>query len=231
MIANFLKAFGQLTDPKIQKLLWAGVGLALLTLVLSGVGIAYALLPLIHVGLPWADWTLDLLGGAGVAVLMVLLFPATMMISISLLLDGVCAAVEARHYPGLPAPRSSPLSEQILGALQFAGLAVALNLLALPLYLLLPGINIPLYLALNGYLLGREFFEQAAVRRMPPAEAAALRKRFGGRVWLHGAGVAAYALIPFLNLTLPIFATAALLHALESLRPTLPSSTPRKLVS
>ena len=81
---------------------------------------------------------------------------------------------------------------------------------------------------MNGYLLGREFFEQAAVRRMPPVEAAALRKRFGGRVWLHGAGVAAYALIPILNLTLPIVATAALLHALESLRPTLPSSTPSR---
>lgn len=231
MIANFLKAFGQLTDPKIQKLLWTGVGLALLTLTVTGVGVAYALLPLIQVGLPWADWILHLLGGFGVAVLMVLLFPATMAITISLLLDGVCAAVEARHYPGLPPPRAAPLSEQIFGALRFAGLAVALNLLALPLYLLLPVINIPLYLALNGYLLGREFFEQAAVRRIPPAEAAALRKRYGGRVWLHGAGVAGYAMIPFLNLTLPIVATAALLHALESLRPTLPSSTPNKLVS
>ena len=231
MIANFLKAFGQLFDPRIQKLLWTGVGLALLTLVLSGVAIAYVLLPLIDVGLPWADWALDLLGGFAVAALMLLLFPATMMITISLLLDGVCAAVEARHYPGLPPPRHSPLSEQIFGALRFAGLAVALNILALPFYLTLPVINIPLYLALNGYLLGREFFEQAALRRMPQAEATALRKRYGRRIWMHGAGVAAYALIPILNLTLPIFATAALLHALESLRPTLPSSTPIRRVS
>ncbi len=231
MISNFLKAFAQLADPRIQKLLWTGVALALVSLALSGVAIAYALLPLIKIGLPWADWIIGLLGGFTVGALMLLLFPATMMIAISLLLDRVCAAVEARHYPNLPPPRQSPLSEQILGALRFAGLAVLLNLLALPLYLFLPGINIPLYLALNGYLLGREFFEQAALRRMPILEAAALRKRFSGRIWLHGAGVAAYALIPILNLTLPIFATAVLLHALESLRPTLPSSTPNRLVT
>ena len=226
MISHFLKAFAQLGDPRIQKLLWIGVGLSLATLALSGVAIAYVLLPLIEVGLPWADWILSALGGLTVAALMLVLFPATMILTISLLLDGVCRAVEARHYPNLPPPRQSPLLEQILGALRFAGFAILLNLLALPLYLFLPGINIPLYLALNGYLLGREFFEQAALRRMSLNEATALRKRFKGKIWLHGAGVAAYALIPILNLTLPIFATAVLLHALESLRPTLPSSTP-----
>jgi CysZ protein len=229
MIANFIKAFGQLFDIRTQKLLWTGVGLALLTLALSGVAIAYALLPLIEVGLPWADWILDLLGGLAVATLMVLLFPATLMVTISLLLEGVCAAVEARHYPGLPPPRSAPLAEQILGALRLAGLAVGLNLLALPLYLLLPVINIPLYLALNGYLLSREFFEQAALRRMPLADAVALRRRFSGRVWLYGAGLAACAMIPIFNLTLPIIATAVLLHALESLRPTQRSGTPIRL--
>jgi len=162
---------------------------------------------------------------------MALLFPAMMIIAVSLMAEPVARAVEAKHYPGLPAPRAAPISEQILGALRMAGLAVLLNLLALPIYLLLPGINIPLYLALNGYLLGREFFEQAALRRMPPVEADALRRRYASRIWLNGVAVAAVAMVPILNLTLPIVATATLLHALESLRPTLPSSTPNRLVT
>ena len=39
----------------------------------------------------------------------------------------------------------------------------------------------------NGYLVGREFYEMVAIRRMTPQDAIVLRKRFGGRVVIAGA--------------------------------------------
>ena len=66
-------------------------------------------------------------------------------------------APEARHYPEAAGGRG-PAGPEDPGGLRLGVAAVALNLLALPLYLV-PGLNIPVYLLLNGYLLGREYVE------------------------------------------------------------------------
>jgi CysZ protein len=49
-------------------------------------------------------------------------------------------------------------------------LSIALNLLALPIYALIPLLNVVLFLGLNGYLFGREYFELIALRRLDPEE-------------------------------------------------------------
>src|SRR3546814_18267334 len=62
-----------------------------------------------------------------------------------------------------------------------------LNLLVLPLYLVLiwiPPLNLLLFYLLNGYLLGREYFEMVAVRRLDLAAAKRLRRAFRGQVIL-----------------------------------------------
>ena len=65
--------------------------------------------------------------------------------------------------------------------LRLMGLTILLNLLALPVYLLAPGINVFVFLGLNGYLLGRAYFEVVALRRLDFKAARAVRQRFGGR--------------------------------------------------
>src|SRR3546814_14901069 len=74
-----------------------------------------------------------------------------------------------------------------------------LNLLVLPLYLVLiwiPPLNLLLFYLLNGYLLGREYFEMVAVWRLDLAGAKRLRRDFRGRVVLGGAVIAFLLTIP-----------------------------------
>jgi hypothetical protein len=83
--------------------------------------------------------------------------------------------------------------------------------IVLPLYLI-PGANLPVYLALNGYLLGREYFELVAGQRLPPREMRRLRREQRGRLWLAGVVIAAMLMIPGFNLVAPVVAIAFMVH-------------------
>src|SRR5260370_16389920 len=116
-------------------------------------------------------------------------------------------------------PRRQPVGETVKAMLRLTTLTLVLNLVALPIYLLIPGINLFLFLALNGYLLGREYFEVVALRRFDAAAAKAARNRFGLRVFLGGVMIAALFSLPFLNLVAPVNATAFMVHLLAPLPP------------
>ena len=75
-----------------------------------------------------------------------------------------------------------------------------------------------LYLALNGYLLGREYFELVAGRRLPWSTVRALRQRTRARLWLAGAVIALLLTVPVLNLVAPVVAVAFMVHLFEGLR-------------
>jgi len=78
-----------------------------------------------------------------------------------------------------------------------------------------------LFLAVNGYLVSREFFEIVAARRMPPRPARRLRKAYTMRIFLFGLATVFLLTIPVLNIIVPVLAAAAMVHLYESL--------PRKL--
>ena len=98
---------------------------------------------------------------------------------------------------------------------------MAINLAALPLYLLLlfvPPLNFFLYYGINGYLLGREYFELVAVRRLESRAAKDMRRRFRGTVFLAGVIIAFFLSIPIVNLIAPVIATAFLVHLYQGLQ-------------
>ena len=146
-----------------------------------------------------------------------LLFPAVTAVIMSFLLDDIAEAVERRHYPGLPAAREPPLLESLMGALAFLGVTLLANLIFLPLYLI-PGANLFVFYTLNGYLLGREYFELVAVRRLETKPSKQMRRRFRGRVFVAGIVIAFLLTIPLVNLITPIVATGFMVHIFESLR-------------
>jgi CysZ protein len=152
-----------------------------------------------------------------VLVLSWLLFPAVVTAIMSLFLERIAVAVEALDYPGRGPPRRQRIGETIAATLRLTGLTLLLNLLALPVYLLVPGINLVLFLTLNGYLLGREYFEVVALRRLDAAAARAARSRFGLRVFLGGVMIAALFSVPLVNLVAPVIATAFMVHVFEAL--------------
>jgi uncharacterized protein involved in cysteine biosynthesis len=167
------------------------------------------------------QWILGALSVTGIVVASFLLFPATTTVILSFLLDDIAAAVERRHYPGLPRARNQPVMEVARGALAFAGVTILLNLLALPLYLLLffvPPLNLFVFYGLNGYLLGREYFELVAVRRLEVAIAGRLRRRYRGKVFMAGVIIACLLSLPLINIVMPIVATGFMVHVFEGVR-------------
>ena len=163
------------------------------------------------------NWLIDVLGGLAVLVLSWLLFPAVVTAIMSFFLERIAATIEALDYPGRGPPRRQRIGETIRSTLRLMGLTLLLNLLALPVYLLVPGINLFLFLCLNGYLLGREYFEVVALRRLDAAATRTARNRFGLRVFLGGVMIAALFSLPFVNLVAPVIATAFMVHLFEAL--------------
>ena len=234
MFASLSKSIAQFTDPAFRGVLWRAILASLVVFVLLWLG-AWA-------GLSWvevlfADWLADqevqglwhdvltwLFGAlfwASLLIVSFLLFPAVVSIAITFLLDDIAEAVEQRHYPGLPPARDQPIREMLLDAIGFIAVTLVVNLLALPLYLLflfIPPLNFFVFYGVNGYLLGREYFEMVAIRRMQSVEAKKLRRRYRGKVFLAGVIIAVLLSIPLLNLVTPIIATGFLVHVFETLR-------------
>jgi len=217
VLTAFLKAIEQLGDPAIRRVLWIGLGASalLFALVWLAAGVLLSQVALSDIG--WVDTLLDALGAVATLLLTWLLFPAVVSTTVGLLLDGVADAVEKRHYPALPKPRPQPLSEVLTSTLQLLALLVVVNLLLLPL-LLVPVLFPIAFYGANGYILGREYFELVAFRRLAPAEAKQLRRRHGRRLLLFGVVLALLLTVPLVNLLAPLIGTAAMVHVFQQLQ-------------
>ncbi|MGB8275268.1 MAG: EI24 domain-containing protein [Alphaproteobacteria bacterium] len=221
MLSALIKAFGQLSDRATRRLAWRSLVVTAALFAVLLVLVAWALSHSHFFALPALDWAVDVLGGFAALVVSLLLFPGVALLILSFFLEDVAGLVEARHYPDLPPPRRQPLAEVTWAAVKFAAVTVALNLLALPLYgilMFVPPFGAVLFYGLNGYLLGREYFELVALRRIDARQAAALRQAALGRLILAGAVIAFLSSLPFANLLTPVVATAFMVHIFEGLR-------------
>lgn len=218
MLSAFFRAVSALAMPPLRRVIAASLGFAAISFAALWLGVAYAL----HTGvsLGWAplDWLVELLGAAAVLALSWLLFPAVATLFMGLFLGRVAAAIEALDYPGRGPARPQPVGEILRVTLRLMLLSMALNLLALPLYLLAPGLNVFVFLGLNGYLFGREYFEVVALRRLDTSAARFARRRFAGRIFVGGMVIAGMFAVPLVNLVAPVVATAFMVHLFEGLR-------------
>jgi uncharacterized protein involved in cysteine biosynthesis len=166
------------------------------------------------------DRALDVVGLAGTLVLAWFIYPTIIAAVLGFLLERVVEATEERYFPALPPAREQSLAEVAVYSVGFAALILALNVVVLPLYLV-PGLNVPVYLILNGYLLGREYVELVLARRHRFGELGALRRRHKAQLWASGLVTALILLVPVVNLLAPVvgaaFATLRLHRAGASL--------------
>ncbi|HYH39669.1 MAG TPA: EI24 domain-containing protein [Azospirillum sp.] len=217
MLRALLLGFGQLTDPASRRVVWLSVlGAVVSFAALLGV-VSWALTSTVLTSWSWVDTAIDVMGGVLVVALAWLLFPAVVATLASFLLEEVVRAVERRHYPHLGEPLKSSVAEEVGTALRFLAVVVLVNLVALPLYLAVPGVNLVLYYAVNGYLLGREYFEMVANRRMRRPDAALLRKSRPLKPFLAGVAIAFLSTLPLLNLFAPVIASAFMVHVFQSM--------------
>lgn len=216
MISAALRAMSQVFEPHFRAIFWKSLGftlavLLLVWLALNGVVSAFLVLPY-----PWLETALSILTGIGALVgLGFLIAPVTALFA-AFFQDDIAAIVEGRDYPADGAGKAMPLSQSLVLTVKFTGVVIFGNIVALML-LLVPGINLVAFFMVNGYLLGREFFEFAAMRFMSPEEARALRKAHGGTVFAAGLVIAGVLAVPILNLVTPIFATIFMVHLYKRL--------------
>ncbi len=218
MLTAFFKTLAQLPTPPFQRVLWLSIAGSLATAAGLWFAINAILINTDFFGLAWLDAAVDFMGALAAVVLLVLLLPAFIGLIASLMLESICRAVEQRHYPHLPAPRSQSVTEAIVIGVRFAIILILLNILMLPL-IFFPPVYFVVGWALNGYLLGREYFELVACRRLNHAEIRATRRSHGLLTWLAGLAIAVIASIPIVNLLLPLFGTAFMLHTFERVHP------------
>ena len=225
ILTSFFKALAQLPDPRFRRVLLLGIGLTVALLA----GTYAALLWVIQsfaaggLSLPFmgeVSWLGDLLswGSFGLMILLsVFLMVPVASAMTSLFLDDVAQAVEDEHYPSLPSVPRANFWEGLRDTVNFLGVLIGANILAFALYALLPIFALPIFFALNGYLLGREYFQLAAMRRIGRAEAKILRKKHDGKIWIAGCLMAMPLTIPLVNLIIPILGAATFTHLFHRL--------------
>lgn len=227
IFSAFLKSLAQLGDRAFRKVLFLGIGLSvlLLAVVYAGLFLLIGWLLPDSFALPWigeVQWVDELISGASLVLMLVLsifLMVPVASAFIGVFLDDVAEAVEAKHYPHLPRVAPIPVFDQIRDALGFFAVVVGVNLVALILYFLVGPLAPILFWAVNGFLLGREFFQMAAMRRLGRKGAVALRKRHGLTVFVAGMLMAVPLTLPLVNLVIPILGAAVFTHLVNRLAP------------
>ena len=212
MLASALDAFRQTFSPLLRGLLLKSMALAALLLVGLAIGLEAALTHFVHVpSYPWVETTLAIVAGFGLVFGVVYLMPAVSSLVAGLFLDDVAERVEKASYPADPPGRAQPVLLSLLYSLRFFGVVLAVNLAAL-LLLLVPGVNVIIFYVANAYLISREYFELAAMRYRTPEEARRLRQAHAVEVFVAGLLIAPILFVPVLNLILPVFGTAFMVH-------------------
>jgi uncharacterized protein involved in cysteine biosynthesis len=209
-----------------RAVLLKSIGLALILIVLFGVGIDRLLIWLADYAERWAQGALGPLSETPLAILAkilsiaaafgivagsVLLMPAVTALVASFFADEIALEVERSHYPADPVGTPLPLPVALVQGVKTALLAGGIYLVALP-FMLFAGFGALIFFFATAFLLGREYFNLAAMRFHPPIEAKRLRKLYQGQVLIAGMIIAGFVSIPILNLATPLFGMAFMVH-------------------
>jgi CysZ protein len=226
MIDAAIKAMSQMMSPPMRSILWRSIGLALVLIVVLAIGLQRLLSWLATSGEVWAEaalgphfqtplnilaWIVSIAAGLGIVFGAVFLMPAITSLVASFFVDEVADHVEREHYPTERPGTALPLAIAIPEGIKTALLTILVYLVALP-FLLFAGAGFIIFFIATAWLLGREYFELAAMRFRPPHEAKAMRKDKAAAVFTAGLFIAAFVSIPVVNLATPVFAMAFMVH-------------------
>jgi CysZ protein len=226
MIDAVFNSISQMFTPALRRVLLKAAGLALIVIAIIGIFLHRLLAAWAETGANWAEqtsgfaphavwavlaWVLSFVAGLGIVTGALFLMPAVTAFVGSFFVDEVADAVERTYYPAQAPGRALPFFRALIEGIKVAMLAILVYLCALP-FVLLAGLGIIILFLANSYLLGREYFELAAMRFRSAHEARTIRKANAAYVFLAGMVVAVFVSIPIVNLATPIFAMAFMVH-------------------
>jgi uncharacterized protein involved in cysteine biosynthesis len=225
MLDAAAKSLTQILSPPFRALLAKSMGLAAVLLIvaaialhrlvtwLAGGGEAWleaTLGPIAHIPLVVVFWMLAVAAALGLFIGIVFLMPAVTALVAGLFGDDIAEQVERTYYPADPPGTAVPIGRALVEAVKIALLSILVYLCAVP--FLFFGIGAVIFFLATAYLQSRQYFELAAMRFHPPAEAKALRKAHQGTVFVAGMLIAGFVSIPIVNLATPLFGTALMVH-------------------
>jgi CysZ protein len=226
MLDAAVKALSQILSPPMRSILWRSIGLALVLVVVLAIGLQRLLSWFATSGEGWAEamlgpgfqtplnvlaWILSIAAGLGVVFGAVFLMPAITSLVASVFVDEVADHVELEHYPAERPGTALPLGVAMTEGVKTAALSILVYLIALP-FVLFAGIGFLAFFIATAWLLGREYFELAAMRFRTPAEAKAMRRDNAAVIFTAGLIIAAFVSIPIVNLATPLFGMAFMVH-------------------
>jgi CysZ protein len=214
VFAPIARAFSQIDDPIFRGVLLRSIAWSIACFAALHIGVVWAIQWVMNLH-GWLAWGIDVLGTIGASLLALWLFlPVAAAIGM-MYLDRIAGSVEHRFYPSLSPPKGASLFEQAWDGVAVAFRVLALNILALILAVLLPGIGLILGWTIAAYAIGRGLFVAVAMRRMPRAMAESLYRTSRGVILAQGGVLAVAAYIPVVNLLIPIIGVAAMVHVLN----------------
>ncbi|MGY3032335.1 CysZ protein [Bradyrhizobium sp. USDA 4354] len=226
MLDAAIKALSQMISPPMRSILWRSIGLALVLITVLAIGLQRLLSWFATSGAIWLEdllgpgwhssveilsWIVSIAAGLGVVFGGIFLMPAITSLVASLFVDDVADIVEREHYPAERPGVALPFSQAIFEGIKTALLTILVYLAALPL-VLLAGAGFLIFFLAAAWLLGREYFELAAMRFRTPEEAKAMRRDNAATIFTAGLFIAAFVSIPIVNLATPIFGMAFMVH-------------------
>ena len=226
MLDAAVKALSQMMSPPMRSILWRSIGLALVLIVVLAIGLQRLLSWFATYGEVWLEgllgpswhsslevlaWIISIAAGFGVVFGSVFLMPAITSLVASFFVDDVADIVEREYYPAERPGTALPFNQAILEGIKTALLTILVYLVALPL-VFLAGAGFLVFFLAAAWLLGREYFELAAMRFRSPEEAKAMRRDNAAMIFTAGLFIAAFVSIPVVNLATPIFGMAFMVH-------------------
>lgn len=220
MIGDFLKAVGQLGDPRFRRVFGISIGLTLAVLAALYAGWFWLIggdpepgaWTLFGIDLTFLDPVAEVLGAIGGLIVIGFLMMPTASLFIGMFLEEIADAVEARHYPEARGTRKMGAGELLWDGVLFTLTLLAANLGALVLYLIFLPIGPFIFIAVNGWLLGRQYYELVAARHVGFAAARAQRKQVWMQAWIGGVLMAIPLSIPIVGLVVPVLGVASFTH-------------------
>jgi CysZ protein len=218
MLHDAAESLREIFTPPFRAVLIKCLGLTLVLLALIWVGLDKAILSQVQISNWWLSTALAVLTGLGLFVGLAFLVAPTSSLVAGFFLDELAERVEREIGPPDQVGRPLPAGRAIWLATKFALVSAAVNILAL-LLLLVPGVNVIAFFTANAYLLGREYFELAALRYRPLEEVRQLRRANALYLFACGMPIAALVAIPIVNLVTPLFATAFMVRVHRRITP------------
>ena len=226
MLDAAVKALSQMMSPPMRSILWRSIGVALVLIVVLAIGLQRLLSWFATYGEVWLEgllgpgwhsslevlaWIVSIAAGLGVVFGSVFLMPAITSLVASLFVDDVADIVEREYYPAERTGAALPFNQAIYEGIRTALLTILVYLIALP-FVFLAGAGFLIFFLATAWLLGREYFELAAMRFRSPEEAKAMRRDNAATIFTAGLIIAAFVSIPIVNLATPIFGMAFMVH-------------------